>query len=276
MKKIFLFLLACLPIISFASEPTYFNSKVVDSFVNQNNHILSVQKLEELYQNKDSLQSYIMTHPDKAIIVKSYFSFRARLSERDYKVMQLVVKDEEDLEKTFTWQNIYINLEKNLMVNSEKSCQKDYASNIFTDPSQFKMNDNSLSIKHDPTEVGDVSSFSKLLNKNVNNDINLIYIPSTYSLELLLTNQDRDLNDQNVENLLANSTVMALSNLGDKKQGYRTYRVKGIYYSFEDVQDLKVATLKDLATYLYYSNNQKEIMPSLEVLYKRNQALCLY
>lgn len=281
MKKFIFSLLIYLPCIVFASEPTFI-SKVNDSTVNQSNHIVSVARLEELYQNKQMVKDFILNHPDKAIIIKSYFSFRDRISEKDYHAMQMVVKDEEDLEKSFSWQTIYLNLEKNLdtiATKTDNSCVKDYANHVLVDPSEFKLSSNidgALSIKHNPTELGDVGSYWKLDKYNQNENIDLMYVPSIYSLELLLTNQDKDITDESDANLHANSTAIAISTQDTNKQSDRTFRVKGIYYSFEDVQDLKVATLKNLATLSYYSNHQKELSHSLEVIYKRNQTLCLY
>jgi hypothetical protein len=278
MKKLLLSLLVCLPCMVFASEPT-FMSKVNDSIVNQNNHILSVARLEELYQNKQMVKDFILNHPDKAIIIKSYFSFRDRISEKDYKAMQTVVKDEEDLEKTFTWQNIYFNLDKNLntlSVKSDNTC--DYASHVLVDPKEFKLNNvsDSFVIEHNPTQIGDVSTYFKLDKHNSDDNIDLMYVPSIYSLELFLTNQDKDINDESDANLHANSTAIAINATDITKQSDRTFRVKGIYYSFEDVQDLKVATLKNLATWFYYSNHQKDFTSSLQAIYKRNQSLCLF
>lgn len=278
MKKALLSLLVCLPMVVFASE---------SSLIDKNNHIVSSSELEDFYQNREASSNYLISHPDKIIFFKAYFSFRGRINDNQYQAMKTMVKSEEQLEETFAWQNLYANLDKKFSnkndygakINNNNSCIKEYSNKILSDYNHFvlkeKNNGHVLSIKHNPALIGDVSSYIQLSQYNINN-LNLIYIPSTYALELFLTNQDRDLNEHDLANLIANSTTLATSAYSNNQENNRTNYIKGMYFSFEDVQNLRVASLKNLTTLLYYSNNKKELMPSIEAIYYRNKALCLY
>ena len=84
----------------------------------------------------------------------------------------------------------------------------------------------------------------------------------------------------NEDNLRRNTTIVGLD-LAYHKQG-RTYKGKnGVKLRELDAKDLKIATIKDLATHLYvFSQSRPYIIPdfikSSIILYQRNKELCLY
>lgn len=129
----------------------------------------------------------------------------------------------------------------------------------------------------DPVRLGNVGSYKALNDKAVIGDeLEHDHIPSRAAVQAYLEDRlGRKTNTAEGNNIKNNATALEIPKT--LHASGRTYRGRNSYVQIaKDAEDLRLATIKDLAWHLYNSGGNMSLLSAFRQVYTRNASLCLF